>query len=99
MPIADGYAATEMIRDVESKAGTEALSGMTRGNSRIPIFAVSASLLESERQKYIDIGFDGWVMKPISFSRLNVLFNGISDNEARKESTYQPGQWENGGWF
>ncbi|KAJ6115422.1 hypothetical protein N7486_001200 [Penicillium sp. IBT 16267x] len=99
MPIADGYAATQMIREFESKAGPEVLPSIARGNSRIPIFAVSASLLESERQKYIDTGFDGWVMKPISFSRLNVLFSGISDTEARKQATYQPGQWENGGWF
>lgn len=99
MPIADGYASTQMIRDFESKEGPESLSGTPRGNSRIPIFAVSASLLESERQRYIDTGFDGWVMKPISFSRLNVLFNGISDKETRKQATYQPGQWENGGWF
>ncbi|KAJ5798579.1 uncharacterized protein N7503_007875 [Penicillium pulvis] len=99
MPIADGYASTQMIRSFESKADSELLPGAARSNSRIPIFAVSASLLESERQKYIDTGFDGWVMKPISFSRLNELFNGISDNEARKQATYQPGQWENGGWF
>ncbi|KAJ5999542.1 hypothetical protein N7451_007352 [Penicillium sp. IBT 35674x] len=99
MPIADGYASTQMIRGCESKADSESLPGTARRNSRIPIFAVSASLLESEKQKYIDTGFDGWVMKPISFSRLNELFNGILDNEARKKATYQPGQWENGGWF
>ncbi|KAJ5949799.1 CheY-like superfamily [Penicillium verhagenii] len=99
MPIADGYAATQMIREFESKAGLEALSNIARGNSRIPIFAVSASLLESERQKYIDTGFDGWVMKPISFSRLNVLFGGIFETEAKEQATYQPGHWEIGGWF
>ncbi|KAJ5633415.1 hypothetical protein N7490_009754 [Penicillium lividum] len=99
MPIADGYAATQMIRDFESKAGPEALSNIARSNSRIPIFAVSASLLESERQRYIDTGFDGWVMKPISFSRLNILFSGMFETEAREQATYKPGHWENGGWF
>ncbi|KAJ5771600.1 hypothetical protein N7520_002129 [Penicillium odoratum] len=99
MPIADGYAATQMIRDFESKAGPEALSNVARSNSRIPIFAVSASLLESERQRYIDTGFDGWVMKPISFSRLNMLFSGIFETEAREQATYKSGHWENGGWF
>lgn len=44
-------------------------------------------------------GFDGWVMKPINFARLNVLLSGLSDPEARKGATYKPGQWENGGWF
>ncbi|KAJ5281965.1 hypothetical protein N7478_007337 [Penicillium angulare] len=99
MPIADGYTATKMIRSFESKAGTDSLSNTARPNSRVPIFAVSASLLESERQKYIDTGFDGWVMKPIIFIRLNELLSGIVDADARKEATYKPGQWENGGWF
>lgn len=99
MPIADGYTATRMIRDFESKAGSDSLSNTVKANSRVPIFAVSASLLESERQKYIATGFDGWVMKPIIFTRLNVLLSGIVDANARKEATYKPGEWENGGWF
>ncbi|KAJ5715572.1 CheY-like superfamily [Penicillium malachiteum] len=99
MPIADGYTATQMIREFESKAGTDSLSQKAKPNSRVPIFAVSASLLESERQKYIDTGFDGWVMKPIIFTRLNELLSGIVDVDARKKATYNPGEWENGGWF
>lgn len=99
MPIADGYTATQMIREYEANATPDVLSETAKQNARIPIFAVSATLLEHERQKYIDIGFDGWVMKPINFARLNVLMNGIVDLEARKSATYKPGEWENGGWF
>ncbi|KAJ5577540.1 uncharacterized protein N7459_006504 [Penicillium hispanicum] len=99
MPILDGLAATKTIREHESKAGLASLSDKAKRNDRIPIFAVSASLLESEKQIYIDTGFDGWVMKPINFARLNVLLSGISDDEARKQATYRPGEWENGGWF
>ncbi|KAJ5885472.1 hypothetical protein N7495_009982 [Penicillium taxi] len=99
MPIANGMEATEMIREFESKSGEECLSEKAKTNSRVPIFAVSASLRESEKQNYIDTGFDGWVMKPISFTRLNFLLRGISDAEAKSEATYTPGQWENGGWF
>lgn len=99
MPIADGYTATQMIREYEANATPEVLSETAKRNSRIPIFAVSATLLEHERQKYIDIGFDGWVMKPINFARLNVLMNGIVDLEARQSAAYKPGEWENGGWF
>ncbi|KAJ5691810.1 hypothetical protein N7462_001233 [Penicillium macrosclerotiorum] len=99
MPIADGMTATKMIRDHEAKAGSACLSEKAKLNHRIPIFAVSASLLESEKQNYVDIGFDGWVMKPINFARLNDLLNGITDPKARKDATYKPGQWENGGWF
>lgn len=99
MPIADGIAATSMIREFEANVTPEVLSDKAKHNTRVPIFAVSASLLESEKGKYIDAGFDGWVMKPINFARLNVLLSGLVDFEARKGATYQPGQWENGGWF
>ncbi|KAJ5110562.1 hypothetical protein N7532_001097 [Penicillium argentinense] len=99
MPIADGCASTKMIRNFEANATPEILSDKARRNTRIPVFAVSASLIESEKQKYIDTGFDGWVMKPINFARLNVLLSGLVDSEARKNATYRPGEWENGGWF
>jgi CheY-like chemotaxis protein len=98
MPIVDGMTATKMIREFESKT-PDALSYKVQQNERIPVFAVSASLLESERQTYIDTGFDGWVMKPINFTRLNVLLGGLSNREARAATSYEPGQWENGGWF
>lgn len=98
MPIADGMTATRMIREFESTT-PDALSHKAQLNERIPIFAVSASLLESEKQTYIDAGFDGWVMKPINFTRLNVLLSGLCDLDARAAASYNPGQWENGGWF
>ncbi|KAJ5543728.1 hypothetical protein N7513_007236 [Penicillium frequentans] len=99
MPIADGYAATQMVREFEGNATPEVPSEKAKQNARVPIFAVSASLLESEYQKYIDIGFDGWVMKPINFARLNILLSGLVDLDGRKSAIYKPGEWENGGWF
>ncbi|KAJ5101269.1 CheY-like superfamily [Penicillium alfredii] len=99
MPIADGISAAKMIRDFEAKATKSALSTKAQRNARIPIFAVSASLLEKDKQLYIDTGFDGWVMKPIDFARLNVLLSGLCDPVARGKATYKPGQWEIGGWF
>lgn len=99
MPIVDGMAATRMIRDFEFKTPKAALSDKAIYNDRVPIFAVSASLLEKDCEKYIETGFDGWVMKPISFARLNVLLSGLINPAARAETAYKPGQWENGGWF
>lgn len=68
-------------------------------NGRVPVIAVSASLIEKERQKYIDGGFDGWILKPISFVRLSEIMEGIVDRQVRRENLYQPGSWERGGWF
>lgn len=68
-------------------------------NGRIPVIAVSASLLEKDIQMYMAAGFDGWILKPIDFKRLNVLLEGIVDQETRTSCLYQPGEWEKGGWL
>lgn len=100
MPIVDGMQATRMIRDLESKTPKSALPDKATQHGRVPIFAVSASLLEENRELYIETGFDGYVMKPISFARLNFFFKGLTDPVARAEATYTPErEWEHGGWF
>ena len=84
MPIVDGLSAARMIREYEVQASL--------GNGYVPIFAVSASLLEKDRQNYVDAGFDGWIMKPINFQKIHELLNG-------SPCFYRPGMWEQGGWF
>jgi CheY-like chemotaxis protein len=69
------------------------------GHDYVPIFAVSASLLEKDRQTYIDSGFDGWIMKPIDFQRIYELLGGVKSTEMRRSCFYRPGMWEQGGWF
>lgn len=85
MPIVDGLGATKMIRD------HEALESIHR---RVPIFAVSASLVEKDRQIYIDGGFDGWIMKPIDFQRVYELLRGVRRAEARPDCLSSAGTWE-----
>ncbi|KAL8849834.1 MAG: hypothetical protein Q9221_005172 [Calogaya cf. arnoldii] len=99
MPIVDGLTSTKMIRSFEKSHPKGPISARAALNSRIPIFAVSASLIEKEREKYIDAGFDGWILKPIDFPRLSVLLNGIVEEKTRESCLYAPGQWEKGGWF
>jgi CheY-like chemotaxis protein len=96
MPIVDGLTSTKMIRSYETRPDSENFHISTK---RIPILAVSASLLERERQVYINAGFDGWILKPIDFKRLSTLLIGTVDEEVRKECLYQPGEWERGGFF
>jgi CheY-like chemotaxis protein len=98
MPIVDGLTSTKMIRSFE-KTHTNIYSQRAALNGRVPIIAVSASLIEKSRQEYIDAGFDAWILKPISFARLNELMAAIVETNIRKECLYQPGQWEKGGWF
>ncbi|KAK1999428.1 hsp90-like protein [Colletotrichum falcatum] len=99
MPIVDGLTSTKMIRAFEKSGDHDGHSAIATHNGGIPIFAVSASLIERERDKYIDVGFDGWILKPIDFKRLNTLLLGIVDDDVRATCLYAPGQWEQGGWF
>ncbi|KIX98344.1 uncharacterized protein Z520_05645 [Fonsecaea multimorphosa CBS 102226] len=99
MPIVDGFGSTKMIRSFEKVHGKSSLSSRAGRNGRIPIFAVSASLVEREHDKYVQTGFDGWILKPVDFKRVDLLLKGIVDQEARNECVYEPGKWERGGWF
>ena len=99
MPIVDGLTSTKMIRSFEKSFPDEFLSERAALNGRVPIFAVSASLIEKDRQVYIDTGFDGWILKPIDFKRLTVIMSGIVEDNTRESCLYEPGEWERGGWF
>jgi len=68
-------------------------------NGRLPIIAVSASLLERQKEELVASGMDGWILKPIDFRRLNDLIKGTLDTEQRNLDLYKPGNWEKGGWF
>ncbi|KAF5362908.1 hypothetical protein D9758_007118 [Tetrapyrgos nigripes] len=100
MPILDGFGSSERIRELERKSegATERLSYQLNG--RIPIFAVSASLYEAQRNKLSNAGMDGWILKPIVFERLKVILKGVTDLSQRERDVYHPGcNWENGGWL
>lgn len=99
MPIVDGLTSTKMIRALEHSPEHAGHSALAASNGRIPIFAVSASLIERQKQTYVDAGFDGWILKPIDIKRLKILLEGIYDQEVRNSCLYEPGEWERGGWF
>ncbi|KAK0628805.1 hypothetical protein B0T17DRAFT_167415 [Bombardia bombarda] len=99
MPIVDGLTSTKMIRAYEQTARHPGLSPVATRHGRIPIIAVSASLLEREKDTYVNAGFDGWILKPIDFKRLETLLKSIVDDEIRNGTVYVPGEWERGGWF
>ena len=99
MPIVDGLTSAKMIRSYEKSHPSHLLSQRASLNDRVPIIAVSASLIEKERQTYIDAGFAGWILKPISFHRLSEIMKGIVDRDVRRANLYRQGVWEYGGWF
>jgi CheY-like chemotaxis protein len=97
MPVMDGRKSAETIRQYEGTLGPQDVRGKTI-SGRIPILAVSATLLESERTQMATY-FDGWVLKPIDFKRMLRLLSGITKPELRKEDAYVRGEWERGGWL
>lgn len=100
MPIVDGLTSTKMIRAFEQRQkGAAALSPVATPHGRIPVMAVSASLVEREKDTYVGAGFDAWILKPINFARLETLLRGLVDDAVRDEALYVPGEWERGGWF
>ncbi|KIV82878.1 hypothetical protein PV11_04945 [Exophiala sideris] len=99
MPIVDGFSSTKMIRSYEKTHINTSLSSRAKHNGRIPIFAVSASLVEKEKEKYMQTGFDGWILKPVDFKRVDLLLKGIIEPDSRNSCLYEPGKWERGGWF
>ncbi|KAJ5366654.1 hypothetical protein N7541_000595 [Penicillium brevicompactum] len=98
MPIIDGKEATRLIREAESNQSQSSDSNPKTQLTRVPIFAVSASIEEKNKKEYIDAGFDGWVLKPIDFAILNTILAGIHDSEARAGAA-KVSEWGTGGWF
>lgn len=54
LPDKDGYTLTREIRQLESD------------NKHIPIIAMTAHLLDQEKDKFLEAGMDGFVNKPIT---------------------------------
>jgi CheY-like chemotaxis protein len=101
MPILNGFEATQRIRQLEATRfpKSDRLAHLLNG-VRIPIFAVSASLLERQRGELEQIGIDGWFLKPIDFGRLSTILRGVTDPVQRLRDEYRAGgSWEIGGWL
>jgi len=59
MPILDGFETTKLIREKEKKTG-----------EHIPIIALTARAMASDRKKCLDCGMDGYVPKPIDRKKM-----------------------------
>ena len=100
MPLLNGFEATERIRSMERTREHILSRTSHKLNGRIPIFAVSASLFEDQREELFKLGFDGWILKPIDFKRLKIILRGVVDTVQRGKDVYHPScNWEVGGWL
>jgi len=73
MPEMDGWIATEKLKADDS-------------TKSIPLFALTAHTLPSERKRAMQAGCDGYISKPIHMDRfLNMIEGAFSKNKAQKK--------------
>lgn len=72
MPALDGFAVLQAVR--ESDFGR-----------RVHLIAVTALAMESDRQRVLEAGFDGYVSKPISIGLVRQQIQGILSDEDQSE--------------
>jgi len=100
--IVNGFDASAGIRSLEAGSPTPIASRRPTAilnGGRVPILAVSASLRESQRGAIVEVGIDGWLLKPVDSTRLFRLMEGTLDSSKRNADVYQTGGWERGGWL
>jgi CheY-like chemotaxis protein len=65
MPIMDGLSATRRLRVMEQ----------AQGHPRLPVIALTASVLPGDREACKEAGMDDFVAKPFSYDELTVLLD------------------------
>ena len=80
MPEMDGYEATRRIRARE----------ISEGRARIPIIALTANVLDEDRELCLRAGMDNFLSKPIELPRLDQLLQSVLDRSPTDSETAPP---------
>jgi CheY-like chemotaxis protein len=82
MPGMDGHAATRAIRAQEA----------ARAAPRVPVIALSASVLSDDRRAALDAGMDAFVSKPVDLAELSLqMARVLGMGETIERAPYRPG--------
>ena len=73
MPVMSGVDATIEIRLLEQKTGMH-----------VPIYALTANAMKGDRERYLSIGMDGYLAKPIRASELDQLLEEVASMATQK---------------
>ena len=76
MPELDGYEATKIIRKGSS----------LKQFNQVPIIALTASAIQGDKEKCIEVGMDDYLTKPIDFKQLAERINYWSEQVERQHS-------------
>ncbi len=83
MPEMDGFQATSEIRRWETSESAVRLQSPRSFQPRVPIIAVTASVMESDRAECTSAGMDGFISKPIASDLLRKALEQWCAREAR----------------
>jgi signal transduction histidine kinase/DNA-binding response OmpR family regulator len=84
MPEMDGYEATKVIRDPESKVL----------NHKIPVIAMTANAMKGDREKCIEAGMDDYLSKPVNQQEISdMLTKWISELDSSQLNETITGTW------
>ena len=72
MPLMDGPAAAQAIREEEARTG----------RPRTPIIALTANAMSHQIEAYLAAGMDGFVAKPIDAAKLYEALSDLPEPEA-----------------
>jgi two-component system sensor histidine kinase/response regulator len=83
MPVMDGFEATRRIR-----------SGEEVGDRRIPILAMTASVMDEDRNRCLAAGMDNYLTKPINLKTLDAMLESwiVGDASPEVRPTVRSGQ-------
>ncbi|MCC9599062.1 PAS domain-containing protein [Stieleria sp. JC731] len=79
MPVVDGLAATQRIREREQETG----------RSRVPIIAMTAHAMKGDRDKCLEVGMDEYIPKPIRIGTLKEKLSHVVDQFGRFDAVQQ----------
>ncbi|CCA73502.1 hypothetical protein PIIN_07455 [Serendipita indica DSM 11827] len=71
MPVLDGFSATQRFREVEAERG------LMEDHRRLPIYALSGLAATEDKERASSIGFDGYLVKPVSFITLDGIIESL----------------------
>ena len=80
MPVMDGIEATKSILEDES----------LRGTAHTPIIALTANTLKGDKERYLKLGMDGYLSKPIDFEELHALLQTFHAPSQTPKNTSEP---------
>ncbi|NLS12024.1 response regulator [Vibrio sp. SM6] len=84
MPVMDGFEATKRIRAYEKEHNTE---------RRVPIIALTASVIDDDVQRCFDMGMDDYVPKPFKGKVLNEKITSLLESSGPMTQTFAAAQY------